>query len=362
MPRVPTIRVEVSPAYDVVVEPGLLCRIADYLKPLAKSPTAAVVMDSNIVASHGVQLLLALSDVSERVIECTFPAGEENKNLQAVQQLYSRILSHRIDRQSPVLALGGGVVGDTAGFVAATILRGVPFVQIPTTLLSMVDASVGGKTGIDHPAGKNLIGAFHQPAIVLIDPRVLSTLPLAELQNGLAECIKHQIIRDAPGFDALEKNIGRAIAMDIDYLCELVAHNVAIKAKVVAADPLEKGERAHLNFGHTFGHAIETVSGYSYSHGQSVALGMCAAAYVSARLNLLDDASRQRIVHLIAAAGLPVGKLKLDVSKIIDAMSFDKKVVSGRLRFVLIDRIGHAIIRDDVPPEMVREALLSLQD
>jgi 3-dehydroquinate synthase len=168
--------------------------------------------------------------------------------------------------------MGGGVVGDTVGFVAATILRGVPLVQIPTTLLAMVDASVGGKTGVNHSVGKNLIGAFHQPIVVLIDPTVLKTLPPRELRSGLAECIKHEIIRDAEGFAKLEQNIGRAIGLEMEYLTELIAHNVAIKARVVEADPFEMGERAHLNFGHTFGHAIETVSEYSYAHGECVAL------------------------------------------------------------------------------------------
>src|SRR5207249_2773006 len=177
-----------------------------------------------------------------------------------------------------IIAFGGGVVGDLAGFVAATILRGVPFIQMPTTLLAMVDASVGGKTGIDHAIGKNLIGAFHQPRAVLIDPNVLRTLPPRELRSGLAECVKHDIIRDGDHFATLEASMAKALALDIDYLTNLVAHNVAIKARVVAADPFEKGERAHLNFGHTFGHAIETVSNFSYAHGESGALGMIAAS------------------------------------------------------------------------------------
>src|SRR5256714_7172508 len=188
--------------------------------------------------------------------------------------------------------MGGGVIGDMAGFVAATVLRGVPFVQVPTTLLAMVDASVGGKTGVNHSTGKNLIGAFHQPIAVFIDPEVLRTLPERELRGGLAECIKHDIIRDSDGFARLEKNIARALSLDLDYLAELVAHNVAIKARVVEADPFEKGERAHLNFGHTFGHAIETVSHYSYSHGECVALGMVAAAKLAMDLGMIDDAAR----------------------------------------------------------------------
>jgi 3-dehydroquinate synthase len=225
----------------------------------------------------------------------------------------------------------------------------------------MVDASVGGKTGVDHAVGKNLIGAFHQPKLVLIDPAVLVTLPARELRGGLAECIKHDCIRDASGFAELEKNIGQALALDLDYLTELIAHNVAIKARVVEADPFEKAERAHLNFGHTFGHAIESVSDFSYSHGESVALGMCAAAHLCVQLGMLPETDRARIAALIASAGLPTGGLKLSTDSVFNAMFFDKKVKAGKLRLVLLDRIGHAVIRDDVPAEKIRAAIESLR-
>jgi 3-dehydroquinate synthase len=248
-----------------------------------------------------------------------------------------------------------------AGLLAATTLRGLPFVQIPTTLLSMVDASVGGKTGVNHAAGKNLIGAFHQPIAVFIDPAVLTTLPPRELRSGLAECIKHEIIRDADGFADLERNVRRALDLDIDYLSRLIAHNVAIKARVVESDPFEKAERAHLNFGHTFGHAIESVSNYAYSHGESVALGMAAAAHLAASLRMIDAPTRNRITALIAAAGLPTDGLKLDPAAVFDAMFYDKKVKSGRLRFILPTRIGQVLIRDDVPAELVRDASTSIR-
>src|SRR5207249_8460832 len=190
-------------------------------------------------------------------------------------------------------------------FAAASVLRGLPLAQIPPTPPAMVDASYGGKTGVNHPVGKNLIGAFHQPIAVFIDPTVLKTLPPRELRSGLAECIKHDIIRDADGFANLEQNIHRALALDMEYLTDLIAHNVAIKARVVESDPFEKGERAHLNFGHTFGHAIESVSHYAYSHGESVALGMAAAAHLATSLRMIDAATRDRITALIASAGLP---------------------------------------------------------
>ena len=224
----------------------------------------------------------------------------------------------------------------------------------------MVDASVGGKTGINHATGKNLIGAFHQPIAVLIDPDTLKTLPLRELRGGLAECIKHDIIRDADGFARLEAQIEHAVERDIAYLSRLVAHNVAIKAKVVEADPFEKGERAHLNFGHTFGHAIETVSHYEYSHGECVALGMVAASRLATDLGILDESSRRRIVEVIRKAGLPIGGMKLDPHAVAEAMSFDKKVRGGRIRFILPDRLGHVVIRDDVPAESALRAIQSL--
>jgi 3-dehydroquinate synthase len=196
---------------------------------------------------------------------------------------------------------------------------------------------------------------------VLIDPEVLRTLPPRELRGGLAECIKHEIIRDADGFTKLEQNIDRALKLEIQYLTDLIAHNVAIKARVVEADPFEKNERAHLNFGHTFGHAIEQVSNYSYSHGESVALGMVAASFTARTLGMIDETAHQRIVALIGKAGLPTRELTLDVNVIVKTMTFDKKVSSGKLRFVLPDRIGHVVMRDDVSPELIRDALASLK-
>ncbi|HEX8322464.1 MAG TPA: 3-dehydroquinate synthase family protein, partial [Tepidisphaeraceae bacterium] len=242
----------------------------------------------------------------------------------------------------------------------ATLLRGVPFVQIPTTLLSMVDASVGGKTGVDHPAGKNLIGAFHQPLTVLIDPDALKTLPPRELRSGLAECIKHDVIRDALGFAELERDIDAILQLDAERLAKLIAHNVRIKAKVVTNDPFENGERAHLNFGHTFGHAIETISDYAYAHGEAIALGMIAACRTAVAMDLLSRAAADRVRKLLARAELPTGKMKLDPDAVYEAMYSDKKVKAGRLRFVLPDRIGHVVIRDDVPADVVRDAIKGL--
>jgi 3-dehydroquinate synthase len=350
-----------SHRYEITVAPGLLGRAGEALRALSKASKAAIVTDSHLAATHLPGLRDSLAKAGFEPIVATLPSGEDHKTLSDLIPVYDALLNARIERTTPILALGGGVVGDMAGFVAATVLRGVPLVQIPTSLLAMVDASVGGKTGVNHAVGKNLIGAFHQPVAVLIDPQVLTTLPERELRGGLAECIKHDIIRDADGFAQLEHHIDRALALDIDYLAGLIAHNVAIKARVVEADPFERGERAHLNFGHTFGHAIETVSHYGYSHGECVALGMAAASCAAMKLGLIDDVARQRILNVIQKAGLPIGGLKLDVSEVVDVMHFDKKVKSGRVRFILPDRIGHVVIRDDVPEPVVREAVESLR-
>ncbi len=341
--------------------PGLLASVGQRLRGLTGGRRVAVLTDSNIAPLHLPALKSSLESSGFEPVIATVPAGESHKHLRTLPPVYDAFLAAKVERSTPVLALGGGVVGDMAGFIAATILRGVPFVQIPTTLLAMVDASVGGKTGVDAPAGKNLIGAFHQPIAVFIDPAVLQTLPPRELRGGLAECIKHDIIRDADGFARLENEIGKALSVDVDYLAGLVAHNVAIKARVVEADPFEKGERAHLNFGHTFGHAIEHVSNYSHSHGESVALGMVAATNLAADLKMIDSTARDRVLDLIQKAGLPISGLTLDHKAIVSAMAFDKKVKSGKVRLILPDAIGHVVIRDDITPEAMHRAVERLK-
>lgn len=348
-------------SYDIIVKPGLLEKAGLTLRGLNGASKACVITDSVVGPLYEKALQAALKAAEFEPIFITIPAGEDNKTMQTVMKLYDELLPKKLDRNTPIIALGGGVIGDITGFVAATILRGVPFVQMPTSLLAMVDASVGGKTGVNHVVGKNLVGSFHQPIAVLIDPQVLTSLPARELRSGLAECIKHEIIRDADGFARLEENIHKAVGLDIAYLAELIAHNVAIKARVVEADPFEKNVRAHLNFGHTFGHAIETISNYSYAHGECVALGMVAAAYAATRLKMLNESSRKRIVALIEKAGLPTRGLKLDVDAVVNAMSFDKKVKSGKVRFVLPDEIGRVVMRDDLSLDLVRESVGSLK-
>jgi 3-dehydroquinate synthase len=348
--------------YDITVRPGSLADVGALVSQLARTRRAGIVTDSHVGPRYASPVADSLKRSGIEPIIATIPAGEDHKTLSDLAPVYDLLLSARIERSTPVLALGGGVIGDMTGFVAATVLRGVPFIQIPTTLLAMVDASVGGKTGVNHAVGKNLIGAFHQPISVLIDPAVLQSLPARELRGGLAECIKHDIIRDAEGFARLEREIQRALSLDLDYLTDLIAHNIAIKARVVESDPFEHGERAHLNFGHTFGHAIETVSHYDNSHGECVALGMVAASRMAVDLGMLDENSCRRIIEVIRNTGLPTNGLKLARKDVVDAMIFDKKVRAGKVRFVLPDRIGHVVIRDDIPVEKIVAAVESLRD
>jgi 3-dehydroquinate synthase len=353
--------VDVSSApYVVRIAPGLIDRIGPAVRTVSKSARVGLVTDDTVGPIYADRVKTSLATAGIEAIPVTLPAGEKFKTLDHLAKIYDGMLASRVERATPLIALGGGVVGDMTGFAAATLLRGVPFIQVPTTLLSMVDASVGGKTGIDHAAGKNLIGAFHQPLTVLIDPLVLKTLSPRELRSGMAECIKHDIIRDPIGFTELEKDLEAILMLDPQRTAQFVAHNVRIKATVVMNDPYENGERAHLNFGHTFGHAIETISNYEYAHGEAIALGMVAACRTAVAMKMLTKVATDRIVKLLSATGLPTGKMKLDVNAIYDAMFSDKKVKAGKLRLVLPDRIGHVVIRDDVPADVVREAIAGL--
>ncbi len=359
----PTVEVNIPQAsYSVQIEPGLLARAGETIIRLCPSRKICVASDDQVAPIYLKTLCESFQREGVEAICHVFSAGEKHKTLASISSAYDTFLTAKIDRRTPVIALGGGVVGDMAGFVAATLLRGMPFVQIPTTLLAMVDASVGGKTGVDHAVGKNLIGAFHQPRAVLIDPSVLSTLPARELRSGLAECIKHDIIRDAQAFATLRQRLPSILSLDRALLTELITHNVAIKAAVVAADPFENGDRAHLNFGHTFGHAIESVSQFSYAHGQAVSLGMVAASRLACDMGMIDTQSLAAIIDTLSAAELPTGKLQLDAGAIMDAMMFDKKTMSGRLGLILPARIGHVVRCEDVNATQVRRAIESLRD
>jgi 3-dehydroquinate synthase len=354
-----TVRVALGPrSYPIYIGTGL-ARRSDLIAPALPQPRAAIVTNRTVAPLHLEALATALEGAGVRCVRIVVPDGEDYKDWATLNTVFDALLEHRCDRQTAVIALGGGVVGDLAGFAAATYQRGVPFVQVPTTLLAQVDSSVGGKTAINHPRGKNMIGAFHQPLAVLADMDTLATLPDRELRAGLAEVIKHGAIRDAGLFEWLEANVERLLARDPEALAHVVKRSVEIKAEVVAADERElAGERALLNFGHTFGHAIEAGLGYGrWLHGEAVGAGMAMAADLSARLGLLDGASVDRLRRVLERAGLPVAGPRLDADRYVELMAVDKKARAGRTPFVLLERLGAGVIRSEVSPEAVRATL-----
>ena len=288
----------------------------------------------------------------------TLPDGEAQKTLATIDGIVDRLLAARCDRQTTLVALGGGVVGDITGFAASVYQRGVPFVQIPTTLLAQVDSSVGGKTGVNHARGKNMIGTFYQPVSVIIDPDTLKTLPSRERAAGLAEVIKYGAIGDAAFFDWLEQHMSRLVALDGESLAAAIERSCRAKAAVVVADEREAGVRALLNFGHTFGHAIETGVGYgNWLHGEAVGVGMLMAADLSVRLGMLEASAAARLRALVAAAGLPAAPPRLPAPVFLDLMAVDKKAQAGRIRFVLLEALGRATVTADVPAEALAATL-----
>ncbi len=319
----------------------------------------AVIVTNDTVAAHWLAPLQeSLAGAALRVDLVTIPDGESHKNLSTLEGVLTRLLELRAERATVVVALGGGVVGDVGGFAAAVYQRGIPFLQIPTTLLAQVDSSVGGKTGINHPLGKNMIGAFYQPRAVLIDTDCLRTLPGRELAAGLAEVIKYGAIRDSDFFAWLEEHMDALLARDVPALVHAIHTSCRIKAQIVGADEREQGERALLNFGHTFGHAIENGTGYgTFLHGEAVGTGMVIAAEVSRRLQRIDARTAQRVRVLVARAGLPVEPPALGFERWKGLMGRDKKVVAGATRFVLLDAMGRATITTDVPDQVLREVL-----
>ena len=344
-------------AYPIHIGEGLLGRAGEVLRART-GPRVVVVTNAIVAAHHLAPLTEALRGSGRQVDVVLLPDGEAHKNAATLDDLLTRLLELRVERSTTLIALGGGVVGDIAGFAAAIYQRGVPFVQVPTTLLAQVDSSVGGKTGINHPLGKNMIGAFWQPRAVLIDTAVLATLPLRELRAGLAEVIKYGAIRDADFFSWLEANLTRLLAGDAAALTHAIRRSCAVKAEIVAADERESGERALLNFGHTFGHAIEAAQGYGeWLHGEAVAAGMVCAARLSERACGLDPAATRRLVKLLARAGLPVSPPNIAVDRWLDLMRRDKKVDAGTMRFVLLERLGAAALRADIAAATVELVL-----
>jgi 3-dehydroquinate synthase len=348
-------------SYRILVEPGLLGRAGGELARLGVGAKVALFSDPGILARHGEPVRTGLSQAGFQVTVVELPEGESAKTLEVAARGWDALLAAGLDRGSTVVALGGGAVGDLAGFVAATYMRGVNFVQIPTTLLGQVDASIGGKTAIDHPRAKNLIGAFHQPRLVLVDPAVLTTLPEREYRSGLAEVIKHGIVLDAAYFADLEASRGPLLEREIGTLTRVVAGSCRLKAHVVERDEQEAELRAVLNYGHTIGHAVEAATGYArWTHGEAVALGIAAEARLAERLGLASASTTLRQVALLQAVGLPVRGSGAAPSTVIEALGHDKKSRNGRVPFVLAPEIGSFRVLFDVPREAVLETLREL--
>lgn len=344
-------------SYPIHIGGGLLNQ-PGLILPHLKIPQAAIVTNTTVgpLYLERVQRLLLQNGV--KVVPIVLPDGEAYKNSASLNQIYDALLTHRMERKATLIALGGGVIGDLTGFAAATYLRGVPFIQIPTTLLAQVDSSVGGKTGINHPLGKNMIGAFYQPQVVLADTGTLNTLPDRELCAGLAEVIKYGLIRDLPFLAWLEANMDKLLARDPAALGYAIHRSCQNKAEVVAADEREAGNRALLNLGHTFGHAIEAGMGYgAWLHGEAVGAGMIMAADLSRRLGCLSEADVARARTLILKAGLPAVAPDLGFDKYLDLMGLDKKVEGGKIRFVLLKALGEAVLSADVPAALLKETI-----
>lgn len=357
MPSV--IRVEVpQQPYDITIAAGSLDQLGSWCTRLHLGKKVLIVSNPAIFRRYGQQAIASLTSAGFEVAELTLPPGERYKTLTSIQKIYNAALENRLERSSTLVALGGGVIGDMTGFGAATWLRGINFVQVPTTLLAMVDAAIGGKTGVNHPQGKNLIGAFHQPRLVLIDPQVLATLPAREFRAGMAEVIKYGVIWDSELFALLE-SLDQLRTLGMDVLAEVLRRSCQAKADVVSKDEKEAGLRAILNYGHTIGHAVESLTGYRLvNHGEAVAIGMVAAGQLAVHLQLWDKAAQARQDALIQKAGLltqlPEG---LDIEAIIEALQTDKKVEAGKVRFVLPTQIGAATVTDQVPSDLIRQVL-----
>ena len=344
-------------SYPIHIGPGLLNQ-ADLLLPHLSQKRAVIVTNTLVAPLYLDQLTATLQAEGVEILPVILPDGEAYKNWETLNLIFDALLTHRAERKTTLIALGGGVIGDLTGFAAASYQRGVPFIQVPTTLLSQVDSSVGGKTGINHPLGKNMIGAFYQPQVVLADTDTLYTLPDRELSAGLAEVIKYGLLGDLPFMEWLEANMPKLLVRDPEALRYAIARSCQNKAAVVAADERESGVRAHLNLGHTFGHAIETGMGYgNWLHGEAVGAGMVMAADASQRMGWLSEADVARIRALIRAAGLPDVAPDLGLDTYVDFMGHDKKVEFGEMRFVLLKKLGEAVVTRDLPQAMLRETL-----
>lgn len=354
-----TVSYQKNPCYDIVLTNGF-AELTEEFAEGYKNSRICIVTDTNVEPLYAAQVKEALAPCFDQVEVFVFPAGEEHKTLEEVQKLYAFLIEHHFDRNDMLAALGGGVVGDMTGFAAATYLRGIDFIQLPTTLLSQVDSSIGGKTGVDFDSYKNMVGAFHMPKLVYMNSDTLQTLEGRQYFSGFAEIMKHGLIRDSKYYEWLISNMYEICERDPMTLQQMIRRSCEIKKAIVENDPEERGDRALLNFGHTIGHAIEKASGFSMLHGECVALGCVAAAYISWKKDLIPMEEFYEIRDMFVPFYLPISADELDVEQILSLTKSDKKMRGGQIRFVLLDRIGHAILDDTVTDEQMRAAVEEL--
>ncbi len=345
-------------SYDIIIGHDLKTQISDFVKKQNFSKNALIITDTNIAPLYAdkVKSILETADLDVEI--AVIPAGEQSKSLTVAEELYTKAIEHGLDRKSPIFALGGGVVGDLGGFIAATFMRGVPFIQMPTSLLAQVDSSVGGKVAVNHRLGKNLIGAFYQPKAVFMDLDMMKTLPKREIYTGLGEVVKYGYIYDKDFYQFLLDNKDGILNLEPKAITHIIARSCEIKADVVSQDEKESGLRAILNFGHTLGHAIEKETAYKvYNHGEAVAIGMVGAAKISAKLGLIDENIVSGMKQLLFALNLPQKAENCNVENIYADIFHDKKTINGKVNWVLLEDIGKVRITKDVPADVVKEAI-----
>ena len=346
-----------KPCYEIVFDTSF-DELSNKISELGfEKRKIAIITDSNVEGLYAETLKKELSKITENIIVYSIPAGEENKNLKEIEKIYEKLIENHFDRHDLIVALGGGVVGDMAGFTAATYLRGVAFIQVPTTLLAQTDSSIGGKTGVDFDSYKNMVGAFYMPRLVYMNVKVLDTLSDRQYFSGFAEVMKHGLIKDASFYEWLIENMYEICEKDADILMEMIKRSCEIKKAVVEKDPTEKGDRALLNFGHTLGHAIEKAKNFELTHGECVALGCVAAAFISWKKELISMDEYYEIRDMFVPFYLPISVEDLDPSKVIELTKSDKKADSDKIRFILLKKIGKAIVDTTVTEEEMMAAL-----
>ena len=345
-------------SYSITIDQNILGNLGQWIKPETKSSKIAVIIDEFVSKQYGDIVLKSLKDFKFDVRMIQVPPGEENKSLTWFSKIHDALIDHQMDRSSTLIAFGGGMVGDLSGFVASTFMRGISWIQVPTTLLAQVDASVGGKTAINHPKGKNMVGAFHQPSSVLIDVDTLHSLTKRDIVSGLVEIIKHGVIMDKSLFNLIEKNLAKILRLVPEVVIEIIAESCANKAYVVENDEKESGLRSTLNYGHTFAHALEVLTDYNtFRHGEAVAVGMNCAAQLSVNLGMLAPSELDRQNTLLKKAGLSIHIPRIQPQTFLEAMYLDKKASHGKLKLILIEGIGKVTMRTDIPDNEILKVL-----